>query len=62
MRVQPDQALFCERPACMPQAVPSWFVRVTAFKDRLIAANAGTHWVPRAVKEGRFAGCAPAKP
>ena len=34
------------------QAVPSWFVRVTAFKQALLAANAETHWVPRAVKVG----------
>ena len=30
--------------------MPSWFVRVTAFKADLLAANAQTHWVPRAVK------------
>lgn len=36
------------------QAVPSWFVKVTDFKDRLLAANSGTYWVPRHVKDGRF--------
>jgi isoleucyl-tRNA synthetase len=38
---------------CM-QAVPSWFVKVTDFRERLLAANAGTYWVPRHVKDGRF--------
>lgn len=36
------------------QAVPSWFIKVTEFRDRLLAANEGTYWVPRHVKEGRF--------
>jgi len=34
--------------------VPSWFVKVTDFRDRLLAANASTYWVPRHVKDGRF--------
>ena len=36
------------------QATPSWFVRVTAIKDKLLANNAKTHWVPSYVKEKRF--------
>ncbi|BDA43238.1 Isoleucine-tRNA ligase, cytoplasmic [Coccomyxa sp. Obi] len=36
------------------KAVPSWFIKVTEFRDRLLAANEGTYWVPRHVKEGRF--------
>jgi isoleucyl-tRNA synthetase len=37
------------------RAVPSWFVRVEAIKDRLLANNEATYWVPDAVKVGRFA-------
>ncbi len=37
------------------QAVPSWFVRVTGFKEKLIKNNQKTKWVPNHVKEGRFA-------
>lgn len=36
------------------QAVPSWFVKVTAIKDRLVANNTLTDWVPTYVKERRF--------
>ena len=36
------------------KAVPSWFVAVEKIKDRLLANNAGTYWVPNFVKEGRF--------
>lgn len=36
------------------RAVPSWFVRVANIRDKLVKANAGTLWVPGAVKEKRF--------
>jgi isoleucyl-tRNA synthetase len=36
------------------RAIPSWYVRVTDIKDKLIQANAGINWVPEHVKEGRF--------
>jgi len=36
------------------RAVPSWFVKVTAIKDRLLENNAKTYWVPSYVKEKRF--------
>ena len=36
------------------QAVPSWFVRVEVLKERLLANNAKTSWVPTYVKEKRF--------
>lgn len=36
------------------KAVPSWFVRVEAIKDKLIAANSKTYWVPDYVKDKRF--------
>lgn len=37
------------------KAVPSWFVSVETIKERLIANNDLTYWVPSSVKEGRFA-------
>ncbi|XP_014208707.1 isoleucine--tRNA ligase, cytoplasmic [Copidosoma floridanum] len=36
------------------KAVPSWFIRVESFKDKLLETNAQTHWVPDYVKEKRF--------
>ena len=36
------------------KAVPTWFVRVTEIKDRLIKNNAQIHWVPEAVGDKRF--------
>lgn len=36
------------------RAVPSWFVRVEAIKERLLANNAETNWVPKTVRDGRF--------
>ncbi|KAK9864727.1 hypothetical protein WJX84_010606 [Apatococcus fuscideae] len=36
------------------RAVPSWFVRVEVLKERLLANNAKTSWVPTYVKEKRF--------
>ncbi|KAG0615444.1 hypothetical protein M758_5G041400 [Ceratodon purpureus] len=36
------------------KVVPSWYVAVEQFKDRLIENNKQTYWVPDAVKEKRF--------
>ena len=36
------------------RAVPSWFVSVSEFKDRLMAANQHVRWVPEHIQEGRF--------
>ena len=36
------------------RAIPSWYVRVTAFKDNLKAANEQINWVPEHIKYGRF--------
>ncbi len=36
------------------KAVRSWFVRVTAIKDRLLAHNQEITWVPEHVKDGSF--------
>src|SRR5262249_50308305 len=44
----------CDRPL-LYRAIPSWFVRVTAFRDRLVANNELVRWVPAHVGEKRFA-------
>ena len=36
------------------KAVPSWFVRVEEFRDRIVENNKLTYWVPNNVKEVRF--------
>lgn len=36
------------------KAVPSWFVKVTSFKDDLVKNNKESYWVPDFVKEKRF--------
>uniref|UniRef100_A0A061R806 isoleucine--tRNA ligase n=1 Tax=Tetraselmis sp. GSL018 TaxID=582737 RepID=A0A061R806_9CHLO len=36
------------------RAVPSWFVKVTTIKERLLENNTQTYWVPSYVKEKRF--------
>ena len=36
------------------RAIPSWYVRVTAIKDKLKEANQQINWVPEHIKQGRF--------
>ena len=36
------------------RAVPSWYVKVTDIKDRLVELNQEINWIPDNVKEGRF--------
>ncbi len=36
------------------RAIPSWYVRVTEIRDKLLKANAQIRWVPEHIKEGRF--------
>jgi isoleucyl-tRNA synthetase len=36
------------------RAVTSWFVKVEAIRDQLLAANAETEWVPLHLRDGRF--------
>lgn len=36
------------------KAVPSWFIRVEEIKEKLLAANSATYWVPDYIKEKRF--------
>ena len=43
----------CDTPL-MYYARSSWFVKVTAVKDRLIAANRSVNWMPETIKEGRM--------
>lgn len=47
---------FCPRSdtPLIYKAVPSWYVKVEAIKDRLIANNEKTNWVPSHIKHGRF--------
>ncbi len=36
------------------KAVPSWYVKVTAFKDRMVELNQKINWIPGNVKDGLF--------
>lgn len=47
---------FCWRSESplIQRAVPSWFVRVTDIKDRLVKNNKDTYWVPEFVQHNRF--------
>src|SRR5262249_426482 len=35
-------------------ALPSWFIRTTQIKDRLLAENERTNWQPPTIKYGRY--------
>ncbi len=43
----------CETPL-LNYAASSWFVKVTAFKDKLVEANQSVTWVPEHIRDGRF--------
>lgn len=36
------------------KAVPSWYVKVTAFKERMVELNKQINWIPGHVKDGLF--------
>lgn len=36
------------------KAVPSWYVRVTDFKDRMVELNQQINWIPGHIKDGLF--------
>jgi len=36
------------------KAVPSWYVEVTKFKDRMVELNQQINWIPNHVKDGQF--------
>jgi isoleucyl-tRNA synthetase len=40
--------------ALLYYALPSWYIRTTAIKDRLIAENERTTWYPATIKHGRY--------
>ena len=40
--------------ALLYYALPSWYIRTTAIKDRLLAQNEQTNWYPETVKYGRY--------
>jgi isoleucyl-tRNA synthetase len=40
--------------ALIQRAVDSWFVQVTAFRDRMVELNQQITWVPEHVKDGQF--------
>lgn len=43
----------CDTPL-LNYATTSWFVEVTKFRDELVKANQGVHWVPEHVGSNRF--------
>ena len=47
---------YCERSGTplMYKAMPVWFVKVTELRDRMLACNAETTWVPENLRDGRF--------
>jgi len=47
---------FCWRcgSPLMYYAIKSWFIKVTACKNRLVKLNEKINWVPKHIKEGRF--------
>ena len=36
------------------KAVPSWYVEVTKFKDRMVELNKGINWIPEHIRDGQF--------
>ena len=36
------------------KAMPSWYVKVTAFRDRMVELNQGIRWVPDHIRDGLF--------
>jgi len=43
----------CKTPL-LYYAKPSWYIRTTAKKERLVEHNQAIHWVPEHIKNGRF--------
>jgi len=43
----------CDTPL-LNYATSSWFIKVTALKEKLLAANSDITWIPESVKDGRF--------
>ncbi len=36
------------------KAIPSWYVRVTEFRDEMVALNKGINWMPEHIRDGIF--------
>lgn len=36
------------------KAVPSWYVKVTTFKDRMVELNQKINWIPEHIRDGQF--------
>ncbi len=36
------------------KAVPSWYVKVTAFRERMVELNQQINWIPEHIKDGQF--------
>ncbi len=47
---------YCERSGTplMYKAMPVWFVKVTELRERMLANNAKTNWIPENLRDGRF--------
>ncbi len=47
---------FCERTdtPLIYRAIEAWYVKVEDIRDRLVAHNAGVHWMPAAIGDKRF--------
>lgn len=43
----------CSNPL-IQRAVDSWFVRVTAFRDRMVELNQDINWMPANIRDGQF--------
>jgi isoleucyl-tRNA synthetase len=43
----------CDTPL-INYATPSWYIRTTAVKDRLLQENAKTDWHPETIRDGRY--------
>jgi isoleucyl-tRNA synthetase len=43
----------CDTPL-INYATPSWYIRTTAVKERLLAENARTDWHPETIRDGRY--------
>ena len=43
----------CDTPL-LYYAMDTWFIRMTAVKDRLIKNNNSIHWIPESIKDGRM--------
>ncbi|HHV05028.1 MAG TPA: isoleucine--tRNA ligase [Anaerolineaceae bacterium] len=43
----------CKTPL-LYMARPSWFIRTTAVRDRLVEINQDINWIPEHIKDGRF--------